>query len=307
MTPNERREAALRVMRDHHISQRRACRLVGVDPKTVRRERPPDCPEIRREMQEIAGKRRRFGYRRIGVLLERRGMIMNHKKLYRLYREEGLSVKRRRGRKRARGTRTPMPEAACPNARWPLDFLSDSFGASRKFRILAAIDDCCRENLCLVADTSISGERVARELDALVRIYGKPGCIVSDNGTEFTSRAILKWADKNEVPWHYIDLGKPQQNAFIESFNGIHENLQIKHGSITTIHDVTNTQTIVDRPAKDLRRARSALNSLIPTTTGSATAITLIYPELTGRLNGHAVRVPLLNASLIRAHPAGID
>lgn len=82
------------------------------------------------------------------------------------------------------------------------------------------IDDCTRENLCLVADTSLSGDRVARELDALVRIYGKPGCIVSDNGTEFTSRAILKWADRNRVPWHYIDPGKPQQNAFIESFNG---------------------------------------------------------------------------------------
>ena len=168
-------------MRDHGISQRRACRLVGVDPKTVRRERPPDCPEIRKEMQEIAGKRRRFGYRRIGVLLERKGMRMNHKKLYRLYREEGLSVKRRRGRKRARGTRSPMPEAAYPNARWSLDFLADSFGASRKFRILAVIDDCSRENLCLIADTSISGARVARELDALVRIYGKPGCIVCDN------------------------------------------------------------------------------------------------------------------------------
>ena len=105
-------------MRDHDISQRRACRLVGVDPKTVRRERPPDSADIRQEMQEIAGKRRRFGYRRIGVLLERKGMIMNHKKLYRIYREEGLSVKRRRGRKRARGTRTPMPVAAWPNARW---------------------------------------------------------------------------------------------------------------------------------------------------------------------------------------------
>ncbi len=147
-------------MRDHDISQRRACRLVGVDPKTVRRERPPDCPEVRKEMQEIAGKRRRFGYRRIGVLLERKGMIMNHKKLYRLYREEGLSVKRRRGRKRARGTRTPMPEAARPNARWSLDFLSDSFGASRKFRILAVIDDCCRENLCLMA-TPVSREPVS--------------------------------------------------------------------------------------------------------------------------------------------------
>ena len=113
-----------------------------------------------------------------------------------------------------------MPGAAYPNARWSLDFVSDSFGASRKFRVLAVIDDCTRECLCLVADTSLSGARVARELSALIRIYGKPGCIVSDNGTEFTSRAILKWADENTVPWHYIDPGKPQQNAFIESFNG---------------------------------------------------------------------------------------
>ena len=147
----------LRALRDHDISQRRACQLVDVDPKTVRRTRPPDCPEIWEEMKEIAGKRRRFGYRRIGVLLERKGMIMNHKKLYRLYRQEALSVKRRRGRKRARGTRTPMPEAAHSNARWSLDSLGDSFGASRKFRILAVIDDCCHENLCLMADTSISG------------------------------------------------------------------------------------------------------------------------------------------------------
>ena len=153
-------------------------------------------------------------------MLERKGMTMNHKKLYRLYREEGLSVKRRRGRKRARGSRTPMPEAGRINARWSLDFVSDTFGASRKFRILAVIDDCTRENLGLIADTSISGARVARELDALTRLYGKPDCIVSDNGTEFTSRAILKWAGENKVPWHYIDPGKPQQNGFIESFNG---------------------------------------------------------------------------------------
>lgn len=171
-------------------------------------------------MREIAGQRRRFGYRRIGILLEREGMTMNHKKLYRLYREEELAVKRRRGRKRARGSRTPMPQAVRPNARWSLDFLSDSFGASRRFRILAVIDDCCRENLCLIAVTCISGARVARELDALIRIYGKPACIVSDNGTEFTSKAILQWAKKHGVEWHYIDPGKPQQNAFIESFNG---------------------------------------------------------------------------------------
>lgn len=171
-------------------------------------------------MKDIAAKRCRFGYRRIGVMLERKGMIMNHKKLYRLYTHEKLGVKRRRGRKRARGSRTPMPEALRPGQRWSLDFLSDTFGASRKFRILAVNDDCCRENLCLMADTSISGARVARELDALVRVYGKPSSIVSDNGTELTSRAVLKWANENEVEWHYIDPGKPQQNAFIESFNG---------------------------------------------------------------------------------------
>ena len=177
----QRRDAVLRAMKDHPISQRRACVLIGVDPKTVRRERPPDNPEIREEMHKIAEKRRRFGYRRVGIMLERKGMIMNEKKLYPIYREEGLSVRRRRGRKRARGSRIPMPVPLRPNQRWSLDFLSDTFGACRKFRILAVNDDCCRENLALIADTSISGARVARELDALVRIYGKPACIVSDN------------------------------------------------------------------------------------------------------------------------------
>ena len=113
-----------------------------------------------------------------------------------------------------------MPEALRLGERWPLDFLSDTFGASRRFRILAVNDDCCRENLCLMADTSISGARVARELDALVRVYGRPASIFNDNGTEFTSWAILKWANDKGVDWLYIDRGKPQQNAFIVSFNG---------------------------------------------------------------------------------------
>ena len=109
-------------------------------------------------MNKIAAKRRRFGYRRIGVMLERKGMVMNEKKLYRIYREEGLSVRRRRGRKRARGSRTPMPMPLWPNQRWSLDFLSDTFGACRRFRILAVNGDCCRENLGLIADTGISGQ-----------------------------------------------------------------------------------------------------------------------------------------------------
>lgn len=207
-------------MSKFEISQRRACSLVRVDPKTVRREKAPDHPEIRTRMREIAAERRRFGYRRIGVMLEREGIVMNHKKLRRLYSEEGLAVKRRRGRKRATGTREPMPEPTGPGVRWSLDFLSDVFGEARRFRILAVIDDHTRECLALVADTSISGARVARELDRIIRLYGKPETIVSDNGSELTSRAMLDWQNRTGVSWHYIAPGKPTQNAFIESFNG---------------------------------------------------------------------------------------
>ncbi len=104
-----------------------------------------------------------------------------------------------------------MPVPNRPNLRWSLDFVSDIFGASRKFRILAVIYDCTRENLAQIADTSLSGAQVARELTALIRIYGKPGCVASDNGTEFTSTAILKWAGDTGVAWHHIEPGKPQQ------------------------------------------------------------------------------------------------
>lgn len=215
-----KRDAARRVIESYDISQRRACRLVSVDPKTVRREAVPDNPHIRARMREIAAVRRRFGYRRIGLMLEREGITMNQKKLRRLYTEEGLAVKRRRGRKRATGTREPMPVPGGPAKRWSLDFVADVFGPARRFRILAVIDDYTRECLALVADTSLSGARVARELDRCIRLYGQPETIVSDNGTELTSRAILEWQNQTGVAWHYIAPGKPQQNGFVESFNG---------------------------------------------------------------------------------------
>ena len=128
MTPVQRRDAVLRAIKGHPISQRRACVLIGVDPKTVWREHPPDNPDICLEINKIAKKRHRFGYRRIGVMLERVGMIINAKRLYRIYREEGLSVRCRRGRKRERGGRTPRPLPLRPNQRWSLDFLSDHSG-----------------------------------------------------------------------------------------------------------------------------------------------------------------------------------
>jgi putative transposase len=205
---------------EHGFSQRRACRLIEVDPKTVRRQPTADAPEVRQRLRELAGERRRFGYRRLGILLAREGMGMNHKKLLRLYREEGLAVRRRRGRKRATGTRAPMAVPQGPNQRWSLDFVADALSWGRRFRVLAVVDDFTREALALAVDTSIGGARVVRELDAIIARRGRPAMIVSDNGTELTSRAVLEWTNRAGVEWHYIAPGKPTQNAFVESFNG---------------------------------------------------------------------------------------
>ncbi len=188
---------------------------------TVRyRARRPDNLKLRERLRALAHERRRFGYRRLHVLLRREGYMVNHKRVYRLYREERLLVRRRRGRKRALGTRAPIALPQLPNERWSLDFLSDQLVDGRRFRILVVVDDCTRECLLLVADTSLSGARVARELDWLMAVRGKPKMIVSDNGTELTSTAILCWADDHKIAWHYIAPGKPVQNAFVESFNG---------------------------------------------------------------------------------------
>jgi putative transposase len=205
-----------------NYSQRRACGLVGLEPKTYRyvSKRPGDG-EIRARLRVLAGERRRFGYRRLHILLGRDGVRLNHKRLFRLYREEKLGVRKRGGRKRALGMRSPMalPEAA--NQRWSLDFVSDALSNGRRFRVLAVVDDFTRECLGLVADTSLSGLRVGRELDRIVERRGcRPGMIVSDNGTELTSHAILRWQEGRGVLWHYIAPGKPQQNGFVESFNG---------------------------------------------------------------------------------------
>jgi putative transposase len=203
------------------VSQRRACLVIGADRTSIRyRSCKPDDGFVRGRLRELAAIRRRFGYRRLHLLLQREGTHMNHKKLRRLYAAERLQVRRRGGRKRALGTRAPMTLPQGPNQRWSLDFVSDTFTDSRRFRILAVVDDFTRECLCLVADTSLSGNRVARELDTIIAERGRPAMCVSDNGTELTSMAILRWSQETAIDWHYIAPGKPQQNAFVESFNG---------------------------------------------------------------------------------------
>ena len=208
-----------RLIEQHGLSQRRACRLVGIDHSILRYQpRRADDSALRQRLRELAQERRRFGYRRLGWLLAREGHTMNSKKLYRLYREEKLMVRRRSGRKRALGTRAPMVLPHGINQRWSLDFVSDTLSDGRRFRILAIVDDFSRECLTLVVDTSLGGVRVVRELERLGLERGTPQIIVSDNGTELTSVAVLRWAI-DRVAWHYIQPGKPVQNAFIESFN----------------------------------------------------------------------------------------
>ena len=221
VTPAAKREAVALLREKLEVSERRACTMADICRMTVRyRSTRPDDRLLRERMRALAHERRRFGYRRLHILLRREGYMVNHKRIFRLYREERLMVRRRGGRKRAMGTRAPIAIPLAPNHRWSLDFVSDQLLDSRRFRILAVVDDCTRECLTLVADTSLSGTRVARELDRLMTGRGKPRTIVSDNGTELTSNAILAWADERRLSWHYIAPGKPIQNAFIESFNG---------------------------------------------------------------------------------------
>ena len=154
------------------------------------------------------------------MLLAREGIRINRKKLYRLYREERLAGRKRGGRKRALGTRAPMALPQGQNLRWPLDFVADALAHGRRFRILTVVDDFTRECLGLVVDTSLTGHRVVRELDRIAELRCYPRMLVSDNGTELTSNAILRWQEERGVEWHYIAPGKPMQNGFVESFNG---------------------------------------------------------------------------------------
>jgi putative transposase len=221
VTPAARRGVVAHAVATHGVSERRACRALDVDRSSHRyRSRRPDDAALRVRLRALAQARRRFGYRRLFILLRRDGEPSGRNRIYRLYREEGLSVRKRRARRRAVGTRAPILVEARKNARWSVDFVHDQMANGRRFRIFNVVDDVTRECLAAIADTSISGVRVARELTALITRHGRPGMIVSDNGTEFTSNAVLTWAGAFAIDWHYIAPGKPMQNAYVESFNG---------------------------------------------------------------------------------------
>ena len=194
LTPAAKREAVAHLRAVFGMSERRACGVIEADRTSMRyRSRRDDDGPLREKLRALAQERRRFGYRRLHIMLRRDGIMINRKKTQRLYREEALTVRRRRGRKRAVGTRAPALVATRANQRWSLDFVHDQMVTGRRFRVLNIVDDATRECLAAIPDTSISSKRVVRELAGLIAVRGKPGMIISDNGTKLTSNVVLEW------------------------------------------------------------------------------------------------------------------
>ena len=210
------------VQEHYGMSERRACRLVGIERSTLRyRSRPrPEEESLRRRLRELAAERPRFGYRRLHVLLRREGVIVNHKRVERLYREDGLAVRRRRRKRVARDGRGRAAWPGRPNQQWGVDFLSDALAWGRRIRLFTVVDVFTREALGLEVDTSLPGGRVVQVLERLVAERGIPDEIVLDNGPELAGKALDQWAYERGVGLRFIEPGKPMQNAFVESFQG---------------------------------------------------------------------------------------
>jgi putative transposase len=210
-------------MREHTpISIRRACRLAGVSRTVLAYETQPNAQNeaLTARMVELAHERRRFGYRRIHVLLRREGVHANHKRVQRLYQLAGLTVRRRRRREQVAIERKPLALPSCPNEVWSMDFVMDRLDDGRRLKALTIVDDFTKESVDIALDHGMSSHYVVRVLDDIVRFRGRPAAIRTDQGPEFTARALDQWAYRNGVALKLIQAGKPTQNGYIESFNG---------------------------------------------------------------------------------------
>jgi putative transposase len=208
------------VIEEFKMSEREACKLLEVDRSSYRYEPlPRDDGRLREEMVALAKQKPRYGYRRLGVLLERRGWKMNHKKLYRLYREEHLAVRRLR-RKRLVRSAAPVAQLTHANQEWAMDFVMDGLATGRAVRALTLVDEHTRECLAIEVDSCLSSRRVTRVLEWVIQMRGKPGSLRCDNGPEFTSRHFLAWCEEQQIRLIHIQPGRPMQNGRVESFNG---------------------------------------------------------------------------------------
>ena len=207
-------------MAEHRRSERTACKLLDVERSSYRYEpRPDHNAELRDELLKLARQKPRYGYRRLHALLDRRGHAVNVKRVYRLYLEQGLSVRRKK-RKRLVRDRSAEPRLLRAHQEWAMDFIVDGLATGRMVRILSVVDAYTRECLALEADTSLGSGRVTRVLDRLIDERGLPENVRSDNGPEFTSRRILGWATERKVELVHIQPGRPMQNGHVESFHG---------------------------------------------------------------------------------------
>ena len=221
VTAVSRREAARYLQQSYQVSERRAGQVLSLSNSSLRyRSRRPAAAELRQRLRELAVERPRYGYQRLGVLLRREGRQVNHKRVYRLYREEGLKLRKRRRRARAQVERVPLSLPTKADERYSMDFMRDTLADGRVFRVLNIVDDYTRECLAIEVDTSLPGARVVRVLERLIALGRQPLHIVVDDGPEFSSKAVDQWAARRGVSLRFIDPGQPMQKAYIESFNG---------------------------------------------------------------------------------------
>lgn len=231
------------VQTEHGLSERRACKLLGVDRSSYAYEPRSDGNiELRKELITLARQKPRYGYRRLHVLLERRGHEVNVKRVYRLYKQEGLMVRRKK-RKRLVRERLAEPRLTGPNQEWAMDFVTDGLANGRMVRILTVVDAYTRECVALEADFSLGSGRVTRVLERAIAEHGRPEQVRSDNGPEFTSRRMLGWSEDWKIGLVNIEPGKPMQNGHVESFNGRLRDECLNASWFRTLNDVRETLT----------------------------------------------------------------
>ncbi len=221
VSPQAKRQAVTALMTERRYGVTRACGLIGISRSLYGyRSRRPACAGLQERITEIAALKRRYGYRRVYTRLRREGWAVNKKRVYRLYREAGLAVRRRKRKRIGPVERRPLPKPTAPNLSWSMDFIADGLADGRRFRCLAIVDDFSRECLAIEVDTSLPGTRVAAVLDRLALDRGLPESITVDHGPEFDGKVLDEWAYRNHVRLDFIRPGKPNENAYIESWNG---------------------------------------------------------------------------------------
>ena len=264
VSPQAKRAAVEMLMTERSSGVTRACGLVGISRSLYRyRSRRPDCTPLRSRIEEIAAAKRRYGYRRVYLRLRREGWEVNRKRVYRIYRDAGLAVRRRKRKRIGLFERKPLPKPTAANLSWSMDFVADGLIGGRRLRCLAIVDDCTRECLAIEVDTSITGLRVQGVLERLADTRGLPKSITVDNGPEFDGQVLDKWAYRSSVHLSFIRPGKPNENAYIESFNGkFRDECLNEHWFISLAH----ARSVIEawRIEYNTERPHSSLGNLTP-------------------------------------------